>query len=315
MRRIRRIGVLAAIGLAGVVALAGCAADGAGDMGSAGAPAGQEGAGGPGAAGIEGEAGAAPGDGQDDGGVGGELIDPRSIIYTGEVAVRVEDVVAAADRASAVATRYGGFVGGDNRQVGEEYARATLTLRIPSENFAAALDALGELGEETSRNIHTEDVTAEVVDLEVRIATARASVERTRELLEEAESIADIVAVEEELTARETRLAQWEARQRTLEDLTTLSTITVELYELETEPDTGPDAEEEQTGFLAGLRAGWDAFTASVRVVVTVLGALLPFLVTLGVPVGALIWWIRRRRRTAPDAPATTPQEGTPAGV
>ena len=159
-----------------------------------------------------------------------------------------------------------------------------------------------------------EDVTAEVVDLEVQIATARTSVERTRGLLEEAESIADIVAVEEELTARESRLARLEMRQRTLADLTTLSTITVELLDPETEPET----EEAETGFLTGLRGGWNAFTTSVTVLVTILGALLPFLVTIGVPVGALIWWTRRRRRTAAGvpapAPATAAQEGTPTG-
>ncbi|HEY8452825.1 MAG: DUF4349 domain-containing protein [Micromonosporaceae bacterium] len=163
----------------------------------------------------DGDGGRAPDDdgSGETGGAGGALIDGRSLIYTGEITVRVDDVARAAGETAALAARYGGFVGGDDRSAGAEHARATVVLRIPSENVAAAVDQLGALGEEGSRRIRTEDVTEEVIDLESRIATARASVERTRELTERARSISDIVALEEELAARESRLAALEARQ------------------------------------------------------------------------------------------------------
>lgn len=289
----RTIRLLAAVlGLVAALAMSGCGADSGDDAGSDAAGVAEEQAADGDEAGARGSA-AEPSDGDSGGEAAGVVVDARSIIYTGSVTVRVADVVAAAGEVTSLADRYGGFVGADRRSAEEGHASATMLLRIPSEHFTTAVDALGALGEEESREIDTEDVTEEVVDLEARIATARVSVARTRELLDRAESISDIVAIEEELAEREARLASLEGRQRRLADLVTLSTITVNLT-------TSADAPAEQTGFLAGLRAGWEGFTASMRVLVTLLGVLLPWLVAVGVPAGVLVWWARRRRVERP---------------
>lgn len=305
MNRALTVSAAVAAALMVPLALAGCGGDeDSGDGDSAGfsqeepAPAEQADEGGT-RGDAEADAGA-PGGTQDESGTGGEaLIDPRSIIYRGSIAVRVNDVDRAAADATALAERYGGFVGGDRRTAApDEPAQATMVLRIPSEQFTAAVNELGELGDEESREIQTEDVTEEVVDLETRLATAEASVDRTRDLLARAESIEDIVAVERELSEREATLASLQARQRTLADLTALSTITVTLLA----PDPVVEEEEpEEAGFLAGLAAGWRGLTGSLSVLLTVLGVLLPWLVVFGVPAAAVVWW--RRRRTPPPAP------------
>lgn len=303
----RTIRVLAAVlGLLAALVLAGCADDGGADAGGAGqvesadeAAAARDGA----AEDAGTPADPSGGDDRDRGGeAAGVLLDDRSLIYTGSLTVRVSDVAGAAQQVAALADRYGGFVGGDHRSTVDDHASATLVLRIPSESFLAAVEDVATLGTEQVREVRTEDVTGEVVDLRSRIATARASVARTRELLARAESIADIVAVEEELAEREARLGSLEARQRRLADLTTLSTITATLTSEDEKPADEP------AGFLAGLRVGWDAFTGSLRVAVLVLGALLPWLVAVGVPAGVLAWWARRRRAglTAGDAPPPT---------
>jgi hypothetical protein len=316
MQTVRRAAVTAATLVAGVVAalaLAGCAAadhdsaiaDRAESDGAQGAPGGQ-GAGPP----AFGDADGATGPGAADGGeAGGTLTDSRSIIFTGEITLLVEEVSRGARDAVALAQRHGGFVGGDERLSGDHGDHARLVLRIPSESFTVAVDDLAGLGEEQSRRIDTEDVTEAVVDIATRIATAQASVDRTRELMERAETIADIVSVERELTDREARLASLQARQRELADLTALSTITVTLI--------GPEesgtltAEETTLGFLAGLSAGWHAFTRSMTVLVTVFGALLPWLIAAGVPTAALLWWRRHRGRgVTTAAPLGTPPAG-----
>ncbi|MER7168083.1 DUF4349 domain-containing protein, partial [Micromonospora sp. NPDC000207] len=225
-------------------------------------------------------------------------IDQRSIVYTGTMRVQVQDVEEAARATVTAATTAGGFVGGDERRSRGSDARAELTLRIPAERFTAVLDQLAQLGRQESRNIVTEDVTEEVVDLDARITTQRARVESARRLLAQAEDIGDLVTVERELASREADLASLEAKKRRLADLTALSTISVTLV--------GPDAasaDEERTGFLTGLRAGWEAFGLSVAVLLTVLGAVLPWLLLIGVPVGALVVVLRRRRRRNPPPP------------
>ena len=224
----------------------------------------------------------------------------RSIIYTGTITLRVDDVPAAAARVAALATGAGGFVGGDQRQLDADHSTATLTLRVPAEKFAGTLDTIGRDGQERSRSISTDDVTATVVDLDARIKTQQASVDRMRDLLAKAQSITDVATVEAELSKREADLESMQAKQRNLADLTALSTITVTLL--------GKDAASPKppaTGFVGGLQHGWHAFLAAIDGLLTVLGALLPFLVVLGVP---LLVWLRLRRRRRAVPPPVLPE-------
>ncbi|PWR11469.1 DUF4349 domain-containing protein [Micromonospora sicca] len=296
----RRGGVpLAAVGLVAVLVAGGCGAGGAErDSTSAQAPAG--GAAADRGQAAPGEAGASPPD---------LRVDQRSIIYTGTMQVQVDDVERAAREAIAAVTEAGGFVGGDQRRSESADARAELELRVPAAKFTAVVDELAKLGRQQRREVHTQDVTEEVVDLDARITSQRARVESARKLLDRATSTGELVNLENELGRREADLASLEAKKRRLADLTALSTITVTFV--------GKDAstEEEQTeiGFLVGLRGGWEVFVASVTVLLTVLGALLPWLVAFGVPVTLLIRVLRRRRRRTPPA-GPTPPLGPPAG-
>ena len=249
-------------------------------------------------------------------------VDQRAIVYTGSITVRVDDVNAAAARATGFATAAGGFVGEDKRNSGEGSDDASLTLRVPAAKFAAVVDQLAGLGEEETRGISTEDVTEETVDLDARIAVQQARVDSGRRLLAEAESLNDLVMLEKEVATRESDLASLQAKKRRLADLTALSTITVVLLD----PDAAAVASDDgPPGFLAGLSGGWHALLASMAVLVTVLGVLLPWLVALGVPAWAVVWAYRRyaRRRPAlvaaapafPAGYAGFPQAAQPGGV
>jgi hypothetical protein len=236
-------------------------------------------------------------------------VDERAIVYTGSIRVRVKDLDKAADSVTSMVTTAGGFVGGDKRSAdgsddgsGDE---ASLTLRIPAAKFAGVVDELAALGKQLSREISTEDVTEETLDLDARLASQRARVDSGRRLLAQAKSLTDLVMLEGELAKREADLASLEAKKRRLSDLTALSTITVTLLGplAEDEPETDP-------GFLDGLKGGWNSLVASVQVLLVVVGALLPWLIALGVPAYGLVRlarWARRRRPGPPPAVALAP--------
>ncbi|MEU1808599.1 DUF4349 domain-containing protein [Micromonospora sp. WMMD1076] len=248
------------------------------------------------------------------GGTGGAdlRVDQRSIIYTGTMQVRVDDVEAAAREATTAVTAAGGFVGADRRSSRAAEARAALTLRVPADRFAAVIDRLAGLGRQERREIRTEDVTEQVVDLDARIATQRARVESSRKLLARATSVDELVRLENEVGTRQADLAALEARKRRLADLTALSTITVTFLG----QDASTAEEEADLGFLTGLGGGWTAFLASARVLLTVLGAVLPFAVVIGVPLWLLLLWRRRvrARRTPPGPSPAAPMPPGPLG-
>lgn len=236
----------------------------------------------------------------------------RSIIRTASVTIQAAAVRSAADRARAIAAAAGGAVTSEQTTidpVDEDRSLATLVLRVPADRLDAVLTDLAELGDLRDQTQSAVDVTGEVVDLEARIATQRASIERVRLLLSKAESIGDVVIIESELTRREADLEALLSRQAALADQTAQSTVTLVVL--------GPDAAapEEEAGFLAGLRAGWDAFVAASTALLTGLGAVLPFAVlalALGLPLVA--WWRRhesrkRARTEAHPAGAPTPAD------
>ncbi|MFI6821863.1 DUF4349 domain-containing protein [Micromonospora sp. NPDC050187] len=311
IRRRRWGAPLVALGLAALVAVGGCSADRGNDSertasdsaaGGAAAPAAPE------AARDGAGSDAAPG------GAGGVdlRVDQRAIVYTGSLRVQVDDVDRAAQDTVALVTAAGGFVGGDERRGVDENARAQLELRVPAARFTGVVDGIAKLGEQQWREIRTEDVTEQTVDLDARIITQRARVESARRLLARASSISDLISLENELGRREADLASLEAKKRRLADLTALSTINVSLV---TEKARTIDTDE--TGFLAGLADGWRTFLDSVTVLVTVLGALLPWLVVLAVPV-VLVWRLvrrRRRRRAAQVVPGAPGYPMVPAPV
>ncbi|MEU8655778.1 DUF4349 domain-containing protein [Actinoplanes philippinensis] len=299
----RKRGIVAAL-LAGML-LAGCGADSmdSGENVAAKPAAGGAEGGGAAAERAAAPAGAAPEQGKDTAAQAPDLrIDQRSIIYNGSITVRVDNVTDKAAQVTGIAAANGGFVGGDERQSGDGSSTATIKLRIPADKFSAVVDQLAKLGDEENRGINTQDVTEEVVDLDARIEVQKARVESGKRLLAEAKSLDDLVMLEREVASRESDLASLEAKKRRLSDLTSLSTITVVLL--------GPNATvtddgDDPAGFLGGLSNGWNALVASLGVLLTVLGALLPWSIALGLPAWAIVHLLRRYRRR--NTPVVTP--------
>jgi hypothetical protein len=127
-------------------------------------------------------------------------------------------------------------------------------------------------------------------------------------LLDQAGDLSDVVRIESELATREANLDSLLSRQEQLASLTTLATVTVTFYKTDRAPEGGPDA----VGFMSGLRGGWEAFVATIRVVGAVAGALLPFVAAaalVGIP-GWLLW--RRRRPASAEPPQPPPARPTP---
>ncbi len=210
----------------------------------------------------------------------------------------VDDVTAAVSRARAAAVAADGWVSSEEVRPGrdDEPGWATLVLRVPSKDLDSVVTGLGDLGEVTSSTSSAEDVTTEYRDVEARVATLEAGAERLRDLVAEAGSVESIANLERELAEREADLDALKARMKVLADDVSRSTVTLHLAEdAGTLAETTPD-----TGFLAGLRQGWEAFTASVTLLLTALGGVLPFAVVAGLVAVPVLVWRRRARQGRP---------------
>lgn len=243
-----------------------------------------------------------------EGRVGGETIPSGDmLVRQADMAIKVEDPVAAAARIRSIATGARGRVLSEVIASGTDSPQtSTIVIGVPSASLDATLDAVGAVGEVIRRSSSSQDVKAQYVDTASRLETMKASVERVRSLMSKAEKIGDIVVLEGELSRRQADLEAMEAQLRSLKDAVAESPVSISL----SRPGQTPDAP--ATGFLGGLRAGWQAFTASVVALLTLTGAVLPFLL-VALLVGLPLWiWLRRRSASAP-APLPTPGYAAPA--
>ncbi|MGH8945128.1 MAG: DUF4349 domain-containing protein [Acidimicrobiia bacterium] len=159
----------------------------------------------------------------------------RDIIFTGDLTVAVTDVAAAGQEATRIIEGMGGFLFGQ-QTTGSPEPTSILTFKVNPQDFQSALSALGSIGELRTQNVSASDVTERIVDLESRINTAVASVQRLRTLLEQATDIDAIVDLENELMERETQLETLRGQLRTLQDQVALATIVLTLHETATRP-------------------------------------------------------------------------------
>ncbi|MCG8925612.1 DUF4349 domain-containing protein [Lentzea sp. CC55] len=212
----------------------------------------------------------------------------RQLVRTADVDLRADDVLKAIGQVKDRARAVGGFAGQEN----STKKSGSVTVRVPSVELDKLVQDLANVGEVTRSEVRSQDVTDQLVDVESRIATQKASVERLRALFERAGSTSEVAQVESELTKRQAELESMQRRSESLKGQVAMATLTVDVA---TTPIAPP--EEEKVGFLGALAGGWDALVAVTGVVLIGIGAMLPFLVALGVPAAAVVYLMRRRRR------------------
>lgn len=239
-----------------------------------------------------------------------------------QLSLKVKSIAQGAAAVRSASAAAGGLIlaeniGGSSGPTPVEGERVTantygeITVSVPADRLDTFLDDVSRLGTVISRQSSSEDVKQQYVDTDARLKTMRASVDRVRALMARATDIGQVVALESELARREADLEALESQMAALKDSIARSPVQVSLT---TDPSV---VKTDDTGFLAGLKRGWTAFTASVGVLVTVIGAILPFAVVAALVGYPLTLWLRRRRAGRPTSltPPAPPTTATAAGA
>ena len=231
----------------------------------------------------------------------------RQIIRSANLTLTVDSPKQVTASLLALAESEGGFVVESSLRVqGEDALFADNTLRVPAERFDQAMGAIRAMGEVDSEQIGGEDVTDQLVDLEVRLRTQRQLEERFVGLLAQTSAVTEILNVERELARVRTEIERMDGQRESLRDRVRLATIRVSLHQKRSFAVQGRTLSSEVSEALDDGREGF----------IIVLGGLIRAVIALA-PVGLILaafgfllrWGLRRRwarRRSGPIAHAET---------
>lgn len=154
----------------------------------------------------------------------------RALRITIDTSIEVRDLDGAASAVRAAVARHGGYLGEAQMAGSEDHRSAYFEAHVPVAALAAFRAELGKLGEIAADAEKAEDVTEQRADIKARLGNARAAEKRLLALLEQrAGTLADVVAVEKELSAARETIERMEAQERTLEGQIQNATVKIRL--------------------------------------------------------------------------------------
>ncbi len=144
----------------------------------------------------------------------------RLVVYTGTVRVQVVEPEKAADTVRHLAEAMGGYV--------QTSLSTQVVVRIPARKFFIFIKALGKkVGEVFDKQIRSQDITEQYLDLKIRLKAQLAVFARLQELLKKAQNVREAMIVQRELSRLVEQIERLKGRIRYLEKAASLSTITV----------------------------------------------------------------------------------------
>ncbi len=226
----------------------------------------------------------------------------RKIIRNAELNLETENPAEGQRRIAHIAEAHGGFVvNSDARQREDEdqtkpEMTATVTLRVPSDQFDQTVNEILGVGKRVRQNkITGQDVTEEYFDLEARIKAKKALEAQFMEIMKQARSVSDALEVQSQLAEVRTEIERLEGRHRYLDNQSSLSTITVTLSSPALLVSTNT------TGFGNQLKrafgGGVDIAAGITLFLIQAVLALLPVVILIFLPLGFLVRYLVRRNR------------------
>ena len=151
----------------------------------------------------------------------------RKVISSATISIKVKVVEEAMAQIRTFAEDVGGFVeqlsssGSDKRQ------QASMTVRVPQDQFFTALERIETLGEVQSKNVGSEDVSEQFIDLDARLRSTLREEESMLALLGRSVTVSEVLAIERELARVRSEIERLQGQLNFLERRVALATISI----------------------------------------------------------------------------------------
>jgi hypothetical protein len=182
-----------------------------------------------------------------------------------------------------------GYIAGTDAQTNpvsnDQIRNGVITFMVPAAKFDETIDKLSKFGTVQTEHISGQDVSAQYVDLQARLANEEAQRNAMLALLARAQTISDIITVQNQLGQITGQIEQLKGQIAYIDHNTAYSQVSVNITELGAPVQT---ASTDKWGFASALNDAAHNFVTTINYVITGLGAIGPIVILLGL--GYLGW-------------------------
>ena len=182
----------------------------------------------------------------------------KKLIRTGRLDLKSQHIQKSKNRLDQALKSLDGYYDNEQFSKSEYEFRYSLKVRVPAKNFDRVLQVIDGGGDEiVSKDIQTKDVGAEYTDIETRLKSKRAYLARYEQFLTKANSMDELLQIQEKIRALIEEIESQEGRLAFLDDQVGYSTLNIELYKTISHPEISS----EELGFWEkaknSLAIGW----------------------------------------------------------
>ena len=197
-----------------------------------------------------------------------------------------------------------------SRDDGSYYHSGDFMIRIPAENLDRFVSLVGEEANVTSTSESTENVTLTYVSTQSRVEALETEQKRLLELLENAETMEDLLTIEARLTDVRWELENYASQLRVLDNQVNYSTIHLNVWEVD-EPTVIAERTVWQKigdGFTKNTSKMWNGLVNFFIWLITVIPYLIPLALITGAVVLAvkLLKKVKIRKKAKKEKPTET---------
>lgn len=154
----------------------------------------------------------------------------KKIMKDGHLSMEVSDLDETREAVEELALTYDGFISSYQEYGTDNDRSISMTIKVPVDKFSMTVDMIRKMADDiTSASTSANDVTDQYVDTQARLDNEMAYEAQLITVLDKAETVEDILAVQAELNVVREKIERLEAQIDYLEDTTDYSSVYVDL--------------------------------------------------------------------------------------
>ncbi|MEE3487433.1 MAG: DUF4349 domain-containing protein [Bulleidia sp.] len=256
-----------------------------------------------------------------DAGTAETAITGDKLVYTGSISLETLDYDTTVSEVRSRIEEYKGIIENENESSsnydwyqndndGNDRRYLYLTVRIPTESYEKFLDEMEGSGHVVSKSSNVENISRQYNDNSIEIEALEKQQTRLLEMLDQAQSVEDMVTIESRLSEVETQLNQKKSYQAQMDTDVEYSTVSIDISEV----NQYTPSEDHPLGnfgkrFVDGVKSGWHDFLWFLQELVIFLVGHIPHIALLAGIVVLIKKLVSRRKQKKLEKKQAEPEK------